>query len=132
MLYENLKIWYENNKNKVVLAVCFALVFVVGFGAGRFVQPGPTKATQTNYTTNSNQKPFFAQTANQAAAGTMAPATVAGTSTQASGCLIKGNISATRKIYHLPGGAFYEKVKPEQCFNTEAEAVAAGFVKSQR
>ena len=39
-------------------------------------------------------------------------------------CPIKGNISATSKIYHVPGGAFYDKVTPEQCFKTEAEAKA--------
>lgn len=43
---------------------------------------------------------------------------------------IKGNISSSDKIYHLPGGAFYNRTNPEQCFNTEAEAKAAGFRKS--
>ena len=33
----------------------------------------------------------------------------------------------TSKIYHVPGGAFYNKVTPEQCFKTEAEAKAAGW-----
>ncbi len=45
---------------------------------------------------------------------------------------IKGNISASGKIYHLPGGAFYKRTNPELCFGTEAEAQTAGFRKSQR
>lgn len=45
---------------------------------------------------------------------------------------IKGNISSSSKIYHLPGGVFYERTNPEMCFDTEAQAQAAGFRKSQR
>lgn len=45
---------------------------------------------------------------------------------------IKGNISGKSRIYHMPGGAFYERTNPEMCFDTEAEAQAAGFVKSSR
>ena len=40
---------------------------------------------------------------------------------------------STSGIYHLPGGAFYSRTtNPAVCFNTEAEAAAAGFRKSQR
>ncbi|MBS6063738.1 MAG: thermonuclease family protein [Peptostreptococcaceae bacterium] len=47
--------------------------------------------------------------------------------------LIKGNINSKgEKIYHVPGGAFYEKTdidesKGERWFSTEEEAQAAGF-----
>jgi len=47
-------------------------------------------------------------------------------------CPIKGNVSGSKKIYHVPGGAFYNTVSPEQCFNTEAQAQSAGFQKSKR
>lgn len=40
---------------------------------------------------------------------------------------IKGNISGSNKVYHKPGGSSYNRTKPEACFNTEAEAQAAGF-----
>lgn len=41
---------------------------------------------------------------------------------------IKGNINARKeKIYHGPGGAYYEKTKPEVCFRTEEDAQKAGF-----
>ncbi|HMR55591.1 MAG TPA: hypothetical protein PKD34_03310 [Candidatus Doudnabacteria bacterium] len=45
-------------------------------------------------------------------------------------CYIKGSKS---KIYHVPGGAFYERtINPDKCFNSEAEAQAAGYTKSSR
>lgn len=40
---------------------------------------------------------------------------------------IKGKISKSGKIYHLPGSADFELTKPNVCFATEAEAQAAGF-----
>ncbi len=53
--------------------------------------------------------------------------------------LIKGNISLNtgEKIYHVPGGDFYDKTvidesRGERWFCTEADAVAAGWRKSQR
>jgi hypothetical protein len=51
---------------------------------------------------------------------------------------IKGNISDDgQKIYHVPGGAYYDRVdvelnKGEQLFCTEADAEAAGYTKSLR
>lgn len=43
---------------------------------------------------------------------------------------IKGNASS--KIYHMPGGAYYDKTNPEVCFATESAAQAAGYRKSKR
>ncbi len=44
---------------------------------------------------------------------------------------IKGNRNS--KIYHIPGGQFYEKTYQNvQCFETEAQAVAAGYRRAQR
>lgn len=45
---------------------------------------------------------------------------------------IKGNIGSSGKIYHLPGGSFYERTNAELCFDTEAQAQAAGFRRSSR
>ncbi|MFZ3072286.1 MAG: YHYH domain-containing protein [Thermodesulfobacteriota bacterium] len=47
---------------------------------------------------------------------------------------IKGNINiqAGTMIYHLPGGAYYNRTKPEKCYATEEDAVAAGFRKPKR
>lgn len=47
--------------------------------------------------------------------------------------VIKGNINSKgEKIYHVPGGQFYEKTIAEQWFSSEAEAKAAGYRKSKR
>jgi hypothetical protein len=43
---------------------------------------------------------------------------------------IKGNASSM--IYHVPGGAYYSRTKPEQCFATESAARAEGYRKSKR
>ena len=45
---------------------------------------------------------------------------------------IKGNISAKgEKIYHVPGGKYYDVTFPEEWFFTEKDAQAAGFRRSQ-
>ncbi|MBD5786363.1 hypothetical protein IF650_09240 [Cellulosimicrobium terreum] len=38
---------------------------------------------------------------------------------------IKGN--ANSGIYHVPGGRYYERTKPEECFSSESAARAAGY-----
>jgi len=43
---------------------------------------------------------------------------------------IKGNQGSRGWIYHLPTGAAYKMTHPEQCFATEAGAVAAGYRKA--
>ncbi|TCP59134.1 copper amine oxidase-like protein [Tumebacillus sp. BK434] len=46
---------------------------------------------------------------------------------------IKGNISSSgEKIYHVPGGQYYEATKAEEMFCTKEEAVAAGYRASLR
>ncbi len=48
-------------------------------------------------------------------------------------CTVKGNISSSgEKIYHVETGAYYDRTNPEECFNTEEEAEAAGYRKSKR
>jgi hypothetical protein len=42
---------------------------------------------------------------------------------------VKGNQSG---IYHVPGGAFYSRTNPEECFATEWAAVKAGYRRSKR
>ena len=48
---------------------------------------------------------------------------------------IKANFtpsSGERCIHHMPGGAFYNKTKPERCYATEAEARQDGCRRSRR
>jgi micrococcal nuclease len=58
--------------------------------------------------------------------------------TPPAGCRIKGNISAGgEKIYHVPGGKYYDQTviepeKGERWFCSEAEAVAAGWRRSKK
>ncbi|MCY4319610.1 MAG: thermonuclease family protein [Alphaproteobacteria bacterium] len=52
-------------------------------------------------------------------------------------CFIKGNISANGRIYHMPGGKYYERTgidesSGERWFCSEAEARAAGWRRSRR
>lgn len=52
-------------------------------------------------------------------------------------CMVKGNISSGGKIYHVPGGSFYDRtiIDPqagERWFCTETEAQSAGWRKSKR
>lgn len=47
--------------------------------------------------------------------------------------LIKGDMNDTGdKIFHLPGGDFYDITVAEETFCTKAEAVASGYRKSDR
>ncbi len=48
---------------------------------------------------------------------------------------IKGNFttySGERCIYHIKGGQYYGKTKPERCYATEADAVKDGCRRSKR
>lgn len=46
-------------------------------------------------------------------------------------CEIKGNINRQgKKIYHIPGGKYYEQTIPEEWFCSEQEAQNAGYKKS--
>jgi len=53
------------------------------------------------------------------------------------GCAIKGNVSSRgERIYHVPGGRYYESTEidegaGERFFCSEAEAVRAGWRRSQ-
>lgn len=76
------------------------------------------KATQEKQPSTSQQQPAKPQTQ---------------TNSGCSNPTIKGNINSKGdKIYHVPGGQFYDKTKAETMFCTEQEAEAAGYRKSQR
>src|SRR5262245_17315456 len=48
---------------------------------------------------------------------------------------VKGNFTTYNGepcIYHVPGGSFYAKTKPERCYATENEARADGCRRSSR
>ena len=135
--YEEIKNWLKEkeNKNKLVVSVSFVLIFVVGFGTGRYEKQirRDVYKPQTNYTTKAGEKPVVGAAnppLGTAQGGGGEKVAVAATGTAVTLCVIKGNISSSKKIYHVKGGAFFERTNAEMCFNTEAEAIAAGFVKS--
>jgi hypothetical protein len=139
--YEKLKKGFIENKPKIAIGVCFVLVFIIGFGTGRYDKESTSRRTKANnnqkyYNTDTSIKPKTetAETKEgEAVVGKVLSITASTTTPKTQSCIIKGNISSTgSKIYHMAGGAFYERTNPEQCFNTEAEALSAGYRKSSR
>jgi hypothetical protein len=120
----------DKGKALGIAAVCFAAVFLAGFWTGQTSLSGKdadgrsaaagTSKRSLNYTTNTGEGTKHNAT----------PASVpAVPNANPTDCYIKGSKS---KIYHLPGGSFYERTNAAQCFATEAEAQAAGYKKSSR
>lgn len=139
--YEKLKKFIKEHKKEIVYGTAFVLVFIIGFGSGRAGSELTKKrSSQNNYSNYNTQLNTPAKTSPGAEAeiGTAPakPAAAVAASAKAataSECPVKGNIgSGGTKIYHVKGGAFYTRVSPEQCFNTESEAVTAGYKKSSR
>ncbi len=108
--------WLEM-KPKIVVLACLVGAFISGYFTGTTAYSKPTPR-QLNYTTNNTNK--LSQPAEQK---------VNKPAGQGSACPVKGSSS---RVYHLPGGAFYDRTNAAVCFNTEAEAVAAGYRKSSR
>jgi hypothetical protein len=47
--------------------------------------------------------------------------------------LIKANVNSKgKKIYHIPGGMFYNQVQAVEYFKSEEEAIQSGYSKSSR
>lgn len=131
MKMEKIKDFLETHKQTVLYCLIVVLVFIVGFGAGR--SGGANKKPQniSNYTTKETTKPIENKEADPI---TPLPVTekteIKPTTNQTGECTtIKGSKS---KIYHLPGGVFYDRTKAFQCFASEQEAQAAGYRKSSR
>jgi cell division protein FtsN len=138
--YEMLQEKIDEHKPKIIYGLCLLLMFIVGFGTGNAwgpeAQNKKPESQYSNYTTPTTQnkaKPLEKNEAEVLKAPTGGETKTATTSLDATTCKqIKGNISSKSKIYHMPGGAFYDRTQAEQCFATEAEAIAAGFKKSSR
>ena len=123
--------WLRNNDQKLALAAGYALVALLFWSLGKYsAKTNPpdirieepaidlTKINNNLNAINSQLNDGSGQVAGDSAVSDC-------------GGKIKGNISSSGKIYHLPGGAFYNRTVPEACFSTEAEAQAAGFRKSK-
>ena len=91
-----------------------------GLWSGSFIEPWRWRRHQKSRSTSSHRRQ--PQTAPSRSAGA---------------CLIKGNISASGRIYHVPGGMYYDRTRidesrGERWFCSEAEARAAGWRRSGR
>lgn len=143
--YLEIKDWLtkKENKRKLIVTACFVVIFLIGFGTGSYDRNANHNKLQSNYNTFQNKKPVPVVSKEGDVVGdgnnnnnnndNNKQTLKAVATTSPASCIIKGNISATgKKIFHVQGGLFYKKVKPEQCFATETEAISAGFVKSGR
>ena len=107
---QKIKLW--------LLILLFQIIsFIVGLYSGHTLWP-ITKPSSviTNYTTKQDEEPKPITTKDVV-------------NNSNSECPIKGSKS---KIYHLEGGSFYDRTNPQQCFNTEEDAINAGYTKSSR
>jgi hypothetical protein len=121
------------HQQKLALAMGYALVFLLAFGLGRITVTLPVppeikvEEPQNVSQVNNSAEILGAQSGNPQSASSASPS-----QDGQCGGKIKGNIGSSGKIYHMQGGAFYERTQAEACFNTEGEAQAAGFRKSLR
>ena len=117
----------KTHQNTIVLSVGYVLVAILAFGIGRI------SALELTAPDVRVEEVFQAPLNNTAISESVQSAQIinpAAESAQNCAGKIKGSAS---QIYHVPSGAFYERTtKPVACFDTEAEAQAAGFRKSSR
>lgn len=124
----NYKEFIKTYQQKIVLVAGFVLVGLLAFGLGRLTAakkeaPDIRVEQQANLPANYTPSVAGLQT-------NPAPAPASATTSNNCAGKIKGSSSM---IYHVPGGAFYDKTThPIRCFDTEAQANAAGFRKSSR
>lgn len=118
---EKIKNLFNEHKPKLVVLGCLVTAFVAGYGVGTYeTRSKGYSRRQLNYTTNTAKSPTPASTPKP---------TTTTAATQTGDCYIKGSKS---KLYHMPGGSFYDRTNPVQCFASEEEAVTAGYTKSSR
>lgn len=98
----------ETNKEKLKILLLLTIVYFVGFGtATSLYQPSFKSESQLQYSniqSQTNENLYNAEN-----------------------CFIKGNVTDSKKIYYIYGTKYYNQVKPEVCFASEAEAIQAGF-----
>lgn len=122
----------NNYQIKIKLLVLFLVIQIATFGLGIFsgtvISVRDTSPAPSLYSNYSEKQPLSPVEKTNQTTDTKTTNTPKGsTCTQ-----IKGNISSKSKIYHVPGGSFYDRTQEEICFTTEQEAINAGFVKSSR
>ena len=126
----------KRNQQKFAIFIGYLLVFLLAFGLGKITafKPAPPdiqiEEQEVFPQLNSSPKAKGVQTVKEYPKG-LNSNSAPPVDGQCPG-KIKGNIGSSGKIYHVPGGAFYDRTYAEECFDTAAEAEAAGFRKSRR
>lgn len=121
---------YRTDESGTIVATSNGKTISFSAKAGSYTYNDNNKSTSNNkyYTDNSTSKASTGTTVKAAA-----PKVQSSKKSSTTRGLIKGNISSSgEKIYHMPGGAYYDRTNPEAWFNTEAEAQAAGYRRSKR
>lgn len=100
-------------------------------------QPSPSKtdnATSNEAATNSETVPVPTNnSSNNTTVNTTPKNNIRYDGEGPNGETIKGNINSKgEKIYHVPGGAYYDRTDAEEWFFTEEDAKAAGYRASKR
>jgi hypothetical protein len=132
----NFNEFFKTRQQALVLVVGYVMVTGLAFGLGRISasshQAPEIRVEQAFAPLNDTPDIKPNQSSSLDSSNTPAPGPAPAQS--AADCAagqIKGNIGASgSKVYHMPGGSFYNRTKAEACFATEAEAQAAGFRKS--
>jgi hypothetical protein len=109
-------------QQKIALTIGYILVAILGFGLGQI----------TSFTLDAPKIEIVEQFNAPQVNTTQNTGSVQSSSVDNCEGKIKGNISSSSRIYHMPGGSFYNRTNAEMCFDTEQEAQDAGFRKSQR
>jgi micrococcal nuclease len=121
------------NQQKIAIICGYTVVFLLALGLGRITvylpSPPEIKVEESQNVPQQNNSASVEGT--QSVNTALQKQGGAGNVLNCEG-KIKGNISSTGRIYHVPGGAFYKNTAPEMCFDTEADALASGFRKSKR
>ena len=118
----------KNNQEKIALAIGYIFVACLFLAVGRFTVS--SRQTQVKIEEPSLDLTQIYNNLNPSPSQSVAGATTQSDSTSVCQGKIKGNPSS--KIYHVPGGAFYDRLSSAICFDSERDAQAAGYRKSQR
>lgn len=110
--------FFRTHETKLLLALSFVSVFILGFFTGR-IDAWNNLKPEISITKSDTNSTIF---------NSGVQLDVLGQTNSA--CSVKGN--AASKIYHMPGGAYFTTLRSPVCFASEQEAQAAGFRKSQR
>ena len=125
-----IKDFLKIHQQKIALTIGYLLVAGLAFSVGHLNTSAliaPQVAAPEKFQTPGN---YTANTTEIQSAISGSNVVTASNNTQNCDGKIKGTTSG---IYHLPGGAFYDRVtKPIRCFGTEAQAIQAGFRKSTK